>query len=92
MADVDADGVEARDRDDDGESPRSVVKNKAHRLDPMSSFHYEISHIPLAGVRPLKLAILSKRLIPSSLPRASRRSRRRRADFCAADSSDVDIS
>ena len=47
--------------------------------------------IPLAGVRPLKLEILSKRLIPSSLPRASRRSLRKRAARWAGDSSDADI-
>lgn len=48
-------------------------------------------NIPLAGVRPLILVILSNRAVPPSLILASRRSRRRRADLCAADSSGADI-
>lgn len=43
--------------------------------------------IPLTGVRPLKLLILSNRADPPALIFASRRSRRRRAACCAGDSS-----
>jgi hypothetical protein len=45
----------------------------------------------LAGVRPLRLVILSKRAVPPSLILASRRSRRRRAALWAGDSSAEDI-
>ena len=45
----------------------------------------------LAGVRPLRLVILSKRAVPPSLILASRRSRRRRADLWAGDSSGDDM-
>lgn len=47
--------------------------------------------IPLTGVRPLKLLILSNRADPPALIFASRRSRRRRAACCAGDSSVDDM-
>lgn len=48
-------------------------------------------YIRLAGVRPLKLVILSRRAAPSPLILASRRSRRRRAARWAGDSSAEDM-